>query len=588
MLPLLCCVCCSVLPANSATELPDSVITEGYVYEYTFSDTGKARAIMKRLREECKSPQFELDITEGDLMFNTKEYYHALQLYKRALDANEIKNNPTRCMEQIHRIISCYDATHNEAKKMEYVRLLLRKAREAGDKAMESIALFNIGKSAYYQGDRKNGYKFMTDAVKLMEETDYKNKYDNLRYEYNILFVFYQRDGMNEEALTVLESLENVALKSTGEERTIDGLDIREQKTLAANYAVVLNRLGRRKEAAEYYEKFRKIAKTYPYDNNMIFQYLFDRGLYDEVIRMSLASEKKLKEEGDTINYHMTTFLHSLGDAYAKKGDYRRSSAYYSRLAVLRDSLKAREQSSSVLELAALYDSTEKDLRIQEQTANARVRNMLLIGSIVIILLLGALLWRMFHHNKLVRHKNAIMVKTVEELLQRKDELLHSQEENLVLKARVKELETARHSDNPAIASDVADAEELDDREMFERMEHEIIANKHYLNPDFSRDDLLKIVRMPKNKFAQFFKQQAGMSYSKYINNLRLEHAARMLENHPNYTVEAVAVDCGIPARATFYRLFYEKFGVVPLEFRKEIIRRRKIADGHSSSQSNA
>ncbi|MCS2194843.1 AraC family transcriptional regulator [Bacteroides faecis] len=103
---------------------------------------------------------------------------------------------------------------------------------------------------------------------------------------------------------------------------------------------------------------------------------------------------------------------------------------------------------------------------------------------------------------------------------------------------------------------------------MFDRVEREIINRQLFLQPDFSREELIKIIYIPKNKFAQLFKLYARTSFSKYVNNLRLEYAAGMLKEHPYYTIDAIAKECGMSTVQTFYRLFSEKFGVTPTEFR--------------------
>lgn len=56
------------------------------------------------------------------------------------------------------------------------------------------------------------------------------------------------------------------------------------------------------------------------------------------------------------------------------------------------------------------------------------------------------------------------------------------------------------------------------------------------------------------------------MSFSKYINNLRLEYAAKMLKNHPDYTVDTIAQECGMSTQS-LYRLFSGKYGVTPTDF---------------------
>ena len=158
------------------------------MYEYTFSDFDKAVRIMEELRKRKNISQYRLDVTEGDLYFNTGRYLQALKFYKRVMRAIRY-GAATRNMEQVHRMISSYDCLHDEVRKAEYVRLLLQKAEECGNMEMKSVALFNMGKMLYYQEDKPRGYELIKEAIGLMKQTDYKYKYDNLRYDYNSLFI---------------------------------------------------------------------------------------------------------------------------------------------------------------------------------------------------------------------------------------------------------------------------------------------------------------------------------------------------------------------------------------------------------------
>lgn len=568
--------------------LPDSLITADYVYEYTFSDFDKALQIMGELRKRNSLPKFKLDITEGDLYFNTGKYYQALKFYGRALQSDSIQADDQQNMEQIHRMISCYDCLHNETKKAQYVEMLLKKSKQCGNEAMQSVALFNMGKMLYYQGNKEKGYEFMLQAVELMERTDYKYKYDNLRYNYNTLLIFQERDGRNNEALQTLEALQKVVVAETGEETPMEELDKKEKKAMYAHYAVVLSRLGRLEEADSYYKQFLSLSNVFDRDNYLVMPYLLDRKMYDDVILMNSAREKSLRAQGDTITYHMTSIKSSLGEAYKRKGDYQTAAEYFQQLAILNDSIKNREQKSSALELAAIYETHEKDLFIQQQTADIRMRNALLIFVGCIVFLSAVLLWRTIRYNRAIRRKNEAMVGTIENLLVYKEELYRRKEENFALKAQLQaeaesQADSKENEDISPAETDItienvsvnmsSDKEEDDrntpyDKNMFDRVEHEIISRQLFLQPDFSREELIKIIYIPKNKFAQLFKLYARTSFSKYVNNLRLEYAAKMLKEHPCYTIDAIAKECGMSTVQTFYRLFSEKFGVTPTEFR--------------------
>ena len=561
--------------------LPDSLITDDNVYKYTFSDFDKAQQVMEQLRKRKSLSMFRMDVVEGDLYFNVGQYYKALKFYKRALDSDSVRNNDKNYMEQVHRMISCYDCLHNENKKSLYVYLLLKRAEQCGDKAMQSVALFNLGKMLYYQGNKEKGYEYLEQAIEMMSKTDYRYKYDNLRYDYNTLLIFQKSDRRNEEALRTLAALEKVVTEETGSETPMEGLSAKEKKAMYAHYAVVLFRLEQAEEAERYYRKFLAASEEYDRDDYLIMPYLFDRKMYDQVIRMNAAREKMYIMRGDTVNYYMITIKRSLGWAYRDKGDYRTAARYFEQLAVLRDSIKNREQKSAALELAAVYETNEKDLFIQQQAADMQKRNLLLAFTLCIVFLLGVLLWRTIRHNRIIRRKNKAMVGTIEDLLIHKEELYRKKEENLILKEQLEREQNLRMSaggrslstdkDGKAETTVVpepqaGDGNDIHDRILFDKLEHEIISRQLYLQPDFSREELIKTIYIPKNKFAPLFKQYAGMSFSKYINNLRLEYAAKMLKNYPDYTVDTIAQECGMSTQS-LYRLFSGKFGVTPTDF---------------------
>ena len=272
--------------------LPDSLITDDNVYKYTFSDFDKAQQVMEQLRKRKSLSMFRMDVVEGDLYFNVGQYYKALKFYNRALDSDSVRNNDKNYMEQVHRMISCYDCLHNENKKSLYVYLLLKRAEQCGDKAMQSVALFNMGKMLYYQGNKEKGYEYLEQAIEMMSKTDYRYKYDNLRYDYNTLLIFQKSDRRNEEALRTLAALEKVVTEETGSETPMEGLSAKEKKAMYAHYAVVLFRLEQAEEAERYYRKFLAASEEYDRDDYLIMPYLFDRKMYDQVIRMNAAREK--------------------------------------------------------------------------------------------------------------------------------------------------------------------------------------------------------------------------------------------------------------------------------------------------------
>lgn len=564
--------------AAAEEELPDSLLTEDYLYEYTFTDFGKARRIIERMREREILEPYRLDIAEGDLYFNTGRYHQGLRYYRRAFESDVVRKSDAEYMDVLHRMISSYDCLHDEERQAECTELLLGKARACNDTAMESVALFNMGKMLCYQEDKERGYGLIRDAIALMEGADYKYKYDNLRYDYNTLLILLQRDGRLEEAVGVLDDLERVIGSSSEGVPSIGGLYEKEHKTLMAQRAVLYGQLKRYDEAERAYREWARIGGAYTKDDYLMIPYLMGQRRYDEAIRLCEPRERFLIEHGDTINYHMMSVKRMLGQAYQACGNFKRAAAYFEALAVLTDSLKRREQLSAAMDLAIANDVHEKEQQLQASAARLRIHNILLVSALAIVLLLAVLLWRSLYYMYTIRRKNKAMVDTVAELLSYKERLLYAAGQGAEF-VSVPVTGDSGAGDGSGKDDKEADGgvqapagEDGDDRKamrLFEQLDRKINEQRLFLNPGLSREDLLRLINISKNQIAQVIQAGAGTNLAGYLNGLRMEYAACLLIRYPEYTVNAIAQEAGIPNLSSFYRLFKNRYGMTPSEFRK-------------------
>lgn len=137
--------------------------------------------------------------------------------------------------------------------------------------------------------------------------------------------------------------------------------------------------------------------------------------------------------------------------------------------------------------------------------------------------------------------------------------------------------EEAEKTGLPVTTSEAASEEEdaaarlKDDksRDMFLQLEQRIINERLFRKPKISRDELIALLGVDKGTFVSLLMVYSGKPFNRYINDMRLDYAASLLRKNTNFSVEAIAIDCGIPVRQTFYRLFTEKFGLSPAEYRK-------------------
>ena len=81
--------------------------------------------------------------------------------------------------------------------------------------------------------------------------------------------------------------------------------------------------------------------------------------------------------------------------------------------------------------------------------------------------------------------------------------------------------------------------------------------------------ELSDVFHFHEDYFNRLIKNRTGMTYSSYVQNLRLEMAEQLLRNSDK-SIEEIADIVGYQNRGFFYKLFEKKNHMTPAEFRKD------------------
>lgn len=76
------------------------------------------------------------------------------------------------------------------------------------------------------------------------------------------------------------------------------------------------------------------------------------------------------------------------------------------------------------------------------------------------------------------------------------------------------------------------------------------------------------IIHLSDSAFCRFFKRATGLTFSDYVNELRIGHACHLL-SASDRTIAEIAAESGFESITYFNRIFLKKKGVNPKEFRK-------------------
>ena len=147
-----------------------------------------------------------------------------------------------------------------------------------------------------------------------------------------------------------------------------------------------------------------------------------------------------------TVNLSILKFL---GYAYRDVGQHHRSSDYFERLSVLRDSLKEREQQSATLELAEEYQTNELEAENKEHEHTIRTRTLVAGFAAVLLGIALVFIVRISRDARIIRRKNEAMTGTIDELMTYKNELFIRQEEIIRLQDELQQCRSAQLKPQP-------------------------------------------------------------------------------------------------------------------------------------------
>lgn len=129
--------------------------------------------------------------------------------------------------------------------------------------------------------------------------------------------------------------------------------------------------------------------------------------------------------------------------------------------------------------------------------------------------------------------------------------------QNTVLRRRLRE---AEHRLEVA-----ADTPENPDYQLFLELERRMDSEQLFLDPSLDRDKLCELLHLDKNGLARVIGVYSNCGNLRgYINRKRVEYATRLMRQHPEWTLQAIAESSGMRSFSTFSRVFAQVYGQSP------------------------
>ena len=267
---------------------------------------------------------------------------------------------------------------------------------------------------------------------------------------------------------------------------------------------------------------------------------------YDEIDRQA---------DSDTLNTNYVRQLRGRAEAAAAHGDHKASQHYWQRHDLLSQAINDQLQASEAHDYAARYHAYEQQMEIQQREAVASRNALLAIAALVIALLAAGFAVYYFRQQRIIRHKNRVLVEQMTDAAEYKRRMEGEKNQEAV----------------PLNPDETVDSDALSIDELSQHIRSVIIRERLYLSTQFDRQAAIDYFHLSKERIGAAFSQGSEFpTIADFINHCRLEYAKELLAVSLEMTIDDIASAAGFGTRRTFSRLFKERYSITPTEYRNQ------------------
>lgn len=502
----------------------------------------------------------------ADSLYNCMQFLDAYKLYLQLLDSKEAEADSEKRLSVLTALCNASELSRHKVEQHRWLQQMIDLAMQTGNDYYQSLALITMGQNLFYEGSREKGIRNVIEAIDLMEKTDRDNT-DHLVHGYlNLLASLYGAIKDYDNALKTNErnlklTMEGTRWGAAPNQQLID------RRMALAKMASVLARMGRSSSGSLQSKYFQQADSAYEawqavqYEGNhtrdyFIVDYMKRRGRYQEAITIYNDLIQRVREQGDTLGEMMNTAKWGLADVCQQMGRYQQAAELYEQVLEIQDTLKSRKARHTAQELAAVYHEKEQEQTIMEHEAeNARQRH-LLFSVLAILAAVTALALVIIRKNRIISRKNKSLAAQITEAINYKQ--MYWDEKSAQAKMQA-----------PIPAADSDDLKTLTNEQLFRHINQVVRNERLFLDPNFGRQTIMDRFQLSKERVGAVFSQDSDHArLNNYTLQLRLEHAAHLLVENPQYSIAQVAAASGFGSGSYFSERFRRHYGMTPSDFR--------------------
>ncbi|MCK5148524.1 tetratricopeptide repeat protein [bacterium] len=571
-----------VFPLNGYTQEVDSLFSNSLRYNALYNDGDFIDSIyVNNLLRSIETARGEEKI--GLLHKLLNGYYFTnpqltCDLAVKALDIARVESNDSLLAFSLHYLGIAYIYLKQHRLSIDtYTKALATPyAKQKVD--YRSWCSMNIANSYFEIGETDNAASFYYQAIKLNEQIGNSalaaKIYDNL----GGLFLStgnHQEANKNLHAAIKLLNPQTDRRLIAGTSSKLSVLKIKQKQTAQArhffkialnhatalndssifieiysNYANALFEDGQYRSALASFRRGREYCNTkqYPVAYHMFLHGMGKSNLY--LGDIGLAAQYLLTAHdglsGHNLNLEKYELELSLSKLYARTGNWMRFNEHLKQSEKYKSAELESRELATINELKILHETEKKDREIiagKDQIASQRLQ-IILIVIIAIILLIGLVTTLILRHK--LKQANSILFQKNQDITRRWKQLQHFYQ--LTQKAQ----------------------EKTNDISLFTRINRAMAEDKFYTRLELDLEAMARHVHSNVKYVSHAINENAGMNFSTFVNTFRIEEAKACLINDEsrNWSMDAIAEQCGFNNPTSFYQAFKKNTGMTPSAFK--------------------
>ena len=462
---------------------------------------------------------------QANSLYNEQKFDEALTIYEQALEKADADGR----LKLRQDIIDCHLAVGHDHEARQMMLSLMQDAASQGNRYVEAETKFALGEQLCQAGDKATGYPYMHEAVRLMSSCkDSDAPYTLTFYHYRLM----KRAAEDEDyprAIAESKLTEQVwrTLSDTARAERL----LRPALALRAYFYLKTDSTAK---ADETYRQWQQHLPCSIVEEYHINYYFTERGRYQEALDIYRRYEAyTLKEKGYWSMDEEEAKL-NIADIYARIGDSAQALRLTKEAYAINDSMQVLLAVSNAQELEAVYQNQAKTEKI------SHLRLWVAILAFILAIIVAVLL---SYRIRIVR--------------KRKDKTIAA-----VVRDMVEHKEEKEKSETPDAATPASE------QTRFSAFDAVVNQGHLYAKPDVTRDVLVDLMGVDSNTFSRIIREQSGcQNLNDYLNRKRIDYACLLMQQHPNYTVETIAQDCGFLSIRTFNRVFKSIREITPSQY---------------------